>query len=54
MIDSMAAPSFLLLKKGIKLIQKKLMEREKEFVREVAEGDKHYLRKICTSQSTNQ
>ena len=30
------------------------MEREKEFVREVAEGDKHYLRKICKSQSTNQ
>ena len=30
------------------------MEREKEFVREVAEGDKHHLRKICKSQSTIQ
>ena len=53
MIDSMAAPSFFLLRKGIKLIQK-LMEWEEEFVREVAEGDKHYLRKVCNSQSTNQ
>ena len=62
MIDSVAAPSFFLLKKGIKLKTekrnqtntKKIMERKKEFVREVAEGDKHYLRKICKSQSTNQ
>ena len=33
---------------------KKLLEIEKEIVREVARGDKPYLRKIYRSQSTNQ
>ena len=32
----------------------KLLEIEKEIVREVARGDKPYLRKIYRSQSTNQ
>ena len=32
----------------------KLLEIEKEIVREVAQGDKPYLRKSTRSQSTNQ
>ena len=32
----------------------KLLEIEKEMVREVARGDKNYHERICRSQSTNQ
>ena len=37
----------------LKLIPKTIGNREKEIVREVVCGDKHYLKKICRSQSTS-
>ena len=48
------SPIFLPIEKLNQINTKKLLEIEKEIVREVARGDKPYLRKIYRSQSTNQ
>ena len=49
-----AAPSFFSLKKWIKLIRKTTGNRKKRLCVSLRSGNKHHLKKICRSKSTNQ
>ena len=46
--------SALLIDKRNQIYTKKLLEREKEIVREVAQGEKHYLRNLQIAKHKNQ